>query len=83
MDALDGGEAGQTLTVERINPPPHPARHRVLVRLDAQWPQGFEPFNAERFQPYRADSEDRAHSARSDPPSSDQFLVQNVDAAGC
>jgi hypothetical protein len=59
VDALDSGEAGPTFTVERINPPPHPTHHRILVRLDAQWPEGFEPFQAEPFQRYRVDTEQR------------------------
>jgi hypothetical protein len=59
MEALDRADASPTFTVERINPPPHPAHHRILVRLDAEWPEGFEPFHAEPFQRYRAESEER------------------------
>lgn len=72
MDALEGAEAGPTFTVERVNPPPHPARYRVLVRLDAAWPQGFEPFCADRFQPLRA--------ASADAPASDSFPISEAGA---
>lgn len=53
LDALDSAEAGATFTVERVNPPPHPNHHRVLVKLDARWPEGFEPFSAAPFERYR------------------------------
>lgn len=59
LDALDGAEAGATFTVERVNLPPHPTYHRVLVRLDARWPEGFEPFDTEPFHRYRADRLER------------------------
>lgn len=59
VEALDRGDAGPTFVVERINPPPHPAHQRILVRLDAEWPDGFEPYHAESFQPYRAESKER------------------------
>lgn len=59
LDALEGGKARPTFTVERINPPPHPAHHRLLVRLDAPWPEGFEPFQAAPFQRYRPEKDER------------------------
>ncbi len=57
MEVLDRGETGPTFTVERINPAPHPTHHRLLVRLDAPWPEGFEPFQAPLFQRYRPEPE--------------------------
>ncbi|MFS8067388.1 MAG: hypothetical protein ACMG6S_13590 [Byssovorax sp.] len=59
MEVLDRGEAGPTFTVERINPPPHPTHHRLLVRLNAPWPEGFEPFQAAPFQRYRPEKDER------------------------
>jgi hypothetical protein len=59
VEALEQAGTHPTFTVERVNPPPHPAHHRLLVRLDADWPNGFEPFHAERFQPYRGEKSER------------------------
>ncbi len=59
VERLDLGEIPPTFTVERINPAPHPAHHRLLVRLDAPWPDGFEPFQAPQFQRYRAEKDER------------------------
>lgn len=55
LDVLDAAAANPRFTVERVNPPPHPVHHRVLVRLEAQWPAGFEPFDDPMFRPYRGD----------------------------
>ncbi len=57
MEVLDRGETGPTFTVERINSAPHPTHHRLLVRLNAPWPEGFEPFQAPPFQRYRPEPE--------------------------
>jgi len=53
VERLERGATPPTFTVERINPVPQPAHHRVLVRLEAPWPEGFEPFQAAPFQRYR------------------------------
>lgn len=44
-------DAPLIVQVERVNPPPTPQGHRLLCRLQAQWPAGHEPFSDERFQP--------------------------------
>ncbi|MDE2883377.1 MAG: hypothetical protein OXP70_16120 [Acidobacteriota bacterium] len=36
--------------VVRVNPPPHPSSHRLLVEAACFW-QGHEPMNGEDFQP--------------------------------
>ncbi len=59
LEALEGGKTSPTFTVERINPAPHPAHHRLLVRLDAPWPAGFEPFRAPPFQRYHPATDER------------------------
>ncbi|NJN31998.1 MAG: DNA-binding protein [Synechococcales cyanobacterium RM1_1_8] len=45
-------EAGQKIlvTVERVNAPPTPLQFRILCRLTADWPEGFEPFSGESYQ---------------------------------
>ncbi|MCX4246810.1 hypothetical protein [Paraliomyxa miuraensis] len=53
LDRLVAAAGSPRFVVERINPPPHPAHHRVLVRVDAAWPSGFEPFDDPVFLPYR------------------------------
>lgn len=58
LDKLDSSNAGPKFVVERTNLPPHPIHQRVLVRLEASWPEGFEPFDASKFRPYRADVSD-------------------------
>lgn len=58
MEVLDHGEALPTFTVERINLAPHPTHHRLLVRLDAPWPENFEPFQAPPFQRYRPEKDE-------------------------
>jgi hypothetical protein len=55
MEALDRQALAATFTVERVNPSPHPPQHRLLVRVDAPWPLGFEPFRDGPFAPYRLD----------------------------
>lgn len=52
LDALDAAAANPRFMVEQVNLPPHPAHHRVLVRLEAEWPAGFEPFDDPMFRPY-------------------------------
>ena len=39
------------LHVERYNPPPAEAHHRLLCKLVSCWPAGFRPFADDRFQP--------------------------------
>jgi hypothetical protein len=56
LDALDAVAASPRFVVARVNPPPRPAHHRVLVRVDAAWPVGFEPFDDPAFAPYRNDA---------------------------
>ena len=58
VERLDVGAPRPRFMVERINPVPHPAHHRVLVKLDAPWPEGFEPFQAAPFQRYRGTQKD-------------------------
>jgi hypothetical protein len=55
LDALQAGDAAPSFIVERVNPPPHPTHQRVLVRLEADWPEGFEPFDAPEFRRYGVD----------------------------
>ena len=56
LDALEAAGADPRITVERINPPPHSSRHRVLLRVDAAWPVGFEAFGDPAFAPFRGDA---------------------------
>lgn len=56
LDALEASAAAPRFIVERVNPSPHPAHHRVLVRVEAGWPVGFEPFSDPVFRPYRSDA---------------------------
>ena len=42
---------GVKLLVERYNPPPAEAHHRLLCKLVSCWPAGFTPFADDRFQP--------------------------------
>ena len=37
--------------VERINPPPAEAHHRLLCKIVSCWPDGFLPFDTDEFQP--------------------------------
>lgn len=64
LDALEAASASPTFTVERINPRPHPVHHRILVRLEADWPEGFEPLDAPAFRPYRGNDAASSRSAR-------------------
>lgn len=56
LDALEAAGAAPRFVVERVNPPPHSSRHRMLLRVDAEWPVGFEPFGDPAFAPYRSDA---------------------------
>jgi hypothetical protein len=56
LDALEAAGSVPRFVVERINPPPCSSRHRVLLRVDAAWPVGFEPFGDPAFAPYRSDA---------------------------
>lgn len=56
LDALEAAAASPRFIVERVNPPPHPAHHRVLVRVEAAWPMEFEPFADPVFRAYRNDA---------------------------
>lgn len=56
LDALERAGAEPRFVVERVNPPPMPAHHRILVRLEADWPEGHRPLDAPAFQPFSADS---------------------------
>ncbi len=55
LDALEASSASPSFVVERVNLPPHPAHHRVLARLEAEWPDGFKPLDAADFRPYQTD----------------------------
>lgn len=44
LDALDAAGELTRFVVERVNPPPSPVHHRVLVRASAKWPVNFQPF---------------------------------------
>lgn len=39
------------IRVSRVNPPPAPLQHRLLCRLDACWPDDFQPFFESRYEP--------------------------------
>ncbi len=39
------------LIVERVNPPPAPRDNRLLIRMQARWPEGVQPFDDDRFRP--------------------------------
>jgi hypothetical protein len=56
LDVLEAAAAAPRFFVARVNPPPYPAHHRVLVRVDAAWPVGFVPFSAPTFERYRGDA---------------------------
>lgn len=45
------------VTVDRVNPSPAPVQHRVLCRLEAIWPVGFEPYSTPRYAPISAHAE--------------------------
>jgi hypothetical protein len=47
--------APMDVRVERVNLPPAPVHYRLLCRLTAAWPEGFEPFAGERFEPLVAE----------------------------
>lgn len=51
IDVLEAASASPSFTVVRVNPSPAPSHHRLLVRLNAAWPAGFEPFAAPAFRP--------------------------------
>ena len=40
-----------SVQVEQVNPAPAPIQHRILCRLEACWPDGFEPFATPRYAP--------------------------------
>jgi hypothetical protein len=52
--ALEARGSLAAVTVERVNPPPKPAHHRVLCRMTAEWPDGFIPFEDPMLDPYDA-----------------------------
>jgi hypothetical protein len=56
LEALEAAGAAPRFIVERVNPAPYPAHHRVLVRVEAPWPVGFEPFSDPMFRRYGADA---------------------------
>ena len=41
-------------TVVKVNLAPAPAKLRVLVQLEGQWPKGYEPMSSPQFQPIRS-----------------------------
>ena len=54
VDALEARGKHPAVTVVRVNPPPQPMHHRVLCRMDAEWPDGFVPFSDPKLEPYDA-----------------------------
>jgi hypothetical protein len=51
LDRIEASGSKATFAVERVNPPPHPSHHRVLVRMSAPWPPGFHPFGNPELAP--------------------------------
>jgi hypothetical protein len=47
----DLNHAEPSVTVEHVNDESAPPHLRLLCRLDAPWPSGYEPFSDARFQP--------------------------------
>ncbi len=61
LDILDRCASDPTVTVVRVNRHPAPLGQRLLCCLVACWPEGFEPFNGDEYQPlvpYEAAIED-------------------------
>jgi len=52
VDALEAAGVSPSVVVERVNPPPQPAHHRLLCRLESGWPEGFEPMRDPRLERY-------------------------------
>jgi hypothetical protein len=50
LDQLERRAPTPSFTVARVNPPPAPPHHRVLVRVEAAWPTGFSPFSGPQFE---------------------------------
>ena len=46
-----GAEQTVNVTVERVNLPPIPIQFRLLCKLKAPWPEGFQPFSGSIYQP--------------------------------
>jgi hypothetical protein len=44
-------EADVGIVAEHVNPPTAPPHMRLLCRLRAPWPDGYEPLSAPEFQP--------------------------------
>ena len=44
-------EADVGIVAEHVNPPTSPPHMRLLCRLRAPWPDGYEPLSAPEFQP--------------------------------
>jgi hypothetical protein len=63
LEALDAARSNLVFTVVKVNPPPTPAHHRLLVRLDAGWPRGFQPFAGADFAPVVAPVNDKVLQA--------------------
>lgn len=51
FEALESAGSSPRLSVERVNLPPHPVHHRVLVRAVAEWPDGFRAFTDPELAP--------------------------------
>jgi hypothetical protein len=45
------GEA--RVVVEQVNHPPIGAHHRLLCKLIARWPEGFNPYSSPAYEPYQ------------------------------
>ena len=63
VDALETCGVQPVVTVERVNPPPQPRHHRLLCRLQAPWPDGFDPLRDPRLAPYQEGSPPLARQA--------------------
>jgi hypothetical protein len=57
MDVLNGNVNCRTF-VERVNPHPAPTQQRLLCRLEACWPNSFQPFASDTYQPIPSDATD-------------------------
>lgn len=50
-DLEDENGVAPRVTVEHLNPPTAPPHLRLLCRLTATWPEGFQPFSGAEFMP--------------------------------
>ncbi|MEM9695020.1 MAG: hypothetical protein AAGA56_20935 [Myxococcota bacterium] len=60
LDSLEQHGSLPSCRVVRLNPPPAPPQKRVLVRLEADWPEGHRPLDAQAFRPFDPRVSDRS-----------------------